>query len=116
MIGQLSVGRTRNIYQFYQLTLNSKTFNRLISCSSALANDSYHCCKRYVPGPLATDVVYALKIHACSLLCGGFRPTHDVGAVSDLRRIKQAIAVARAVMTYTKHTMLAGESATRSVT
>ena len=39
--------------------------------------------------------------------------SYDVGAVSDLRRVKEAISVARAVMTYTKHTMLTGESATR---
>jgi len=39
-------------------------------------------------------------------------PTHDVGAVGDLRRVKQAIAVARAVMKYTKHTMLVGDAAT----
>jgi len=41
------------------------------------------------------------------------RPTHDVGAVGDLRRVKQAISVARAVMTHTTHTMLVGDAATR---
>lgn len=41
--------------------------------------------------------------------------SQDVGAVSDLRMVKEAISVARAVMTYTTHTMLAGEAATRSV-
>lgn len=34
----------------------------------------------------------------------------EVGAVADLRRIKNAIGVARAVMERTEHTMLVGES------
>ncbi|XP_072039774.1 N(4)-(Beta-N-acetylglucosaminyl)-L-asparaginase-like [Amphiura filiformis] len=38
--------------------------------------------------------------------------THDVGSVGGLRRIKSAISVARAVMMYTKHTLLVGEAAT----
>ncbi|XP_028272361.1 N(4)-(beta-N-acetylglucosaminyl)-L-asparaginase [Parambassis ranga] len=37
--------------------------------------------------------------------------TMEVGAVADLRRIKNAIGVARAVMEYTDHTLLVGESA-----
>ncbi|XP_064418321.1 N(4)-(beta-N-acetylglucosaminyl)-L-asparaginase isoform X2 [Latimeria chalumnae] len=37
--------------------------------------------------------------------------TMQVGAVGDLRRIKNAIGVARAVMEHTKHTLLVGESA-----
>uniref|UniRef100_A0A3Q2P355 Aspartylglucosaminidase n=1 Tax=Fundulus heteroclitus TaxID=8078 RepID=A0A3Q2P355_FUNHE len=37
--------------------------------------------------------------------------TMEVGAVADLRRIKNAIGVARAVMERTEHTMLVGESA-----
>ncbi|XP_026186331.1 N(4)-(beta-N-acetylglucosaminyl)-L-asparaginase isoform X1 [Mastacembelus armatus] len=37
--------------------------------------------------------------------------TMDVGAVADLRRIKNAIGVARAVMERTDHTLLVGESA-----
>ncbi|KAK5924733.1 hypothetical protein CgunFtcFv8_017322 [Champsocephalus gunnari] len=37
--------------------------------------------------------------------------TMDVGAVADLRRIKNAIGVARAVMEHTEHTLLVGESA-----
>ncbi|XP_071087590.1 N(4)-(Beta-N-acetylglucosaminyl)-L-asparaginase-like [Haliotis cracherodii] len=37
--------------------------------------------------------------------------THDVGSVGDLRRVKNAIGVARAVMDYTQHTLLVGESA-----
>ncbi|XP_074761884.1 N(4)-(beta-N-acetylglucosaminyl)-L-asparaginase isoform X1 [Athene noctua] len=37
--------------------------------------------------------------------------TMDVGAVADLRHIKNAIGVARKVMEYTKHTLLVGESA-----
>lgn len=41
----------------------------------------------------------------------------EVGAVADLRRIKNAIGVARAVMEHTEHTMLVGESGmTGSVT
>ncbi|XP_061582167.1 N(4)-(beta-N-acetylglucosaminyl)-L-asparaginase isoform X2 [Cololabis saira] len=35
----------------------------------------------------------------------------EVGAVADLRRVKNAIAVARAVMEHTEHTLLVGESA-----
>ncbi|KAL3878195.1 hypothetical protein ACJMK2_030563 [Sinanodonta woodiana] len=38
--------------------------------------------------------------------------THDVGAVGVLRRIKPAISVARAVMEFTTHTLLAGDQAT----
>ncbi|XP_029436418.1 N(4)-(beta-N-acetylglucosaminyl)-L-asparaginase [Rhinatrema bivittatum] len=37
--------------------------------------------------------------------------TMEVGAVANLRRIKNAIGVARAVMEHTKHTLLVGESA-----
>lgn len=37
--------------------------------------------------------------------------TMEVGAVADLRRIKNAIGVARAVMELTDHTLLGGESA-----
>lgn len=37
--------------------------------------------------------------------------TMEVGAVADLRRIKNAIGVARAVMEKTEHTLLVGESA-----
>lgn len=36
----------------------------------------------------------------------------EVGAVADLRRIKNAIGVARAVMERTDHTLLVGESGT----
>lgn len=38
------------------------------------------------------------------------RDTMEVGAVANLRRIKNAIGVARAVMELTEHTMLVGES------
>lgn len=38
------------------------------------------------------------------------RDTMEVGAVADLRRIKNAIGVARAVMEHTDHTLLVGES------
>ncbi|XP_004086525.3 N(4)-(beta-N-acetylglucosaminyl)-L-asparaginase [Oryzias latipes] len=37
--------------------------------------------------------------------------TMEVGAVADLKRIKNAIGVARAVMEHTEHTLLVGESA-----
>ncbi|XP_068043127.1 N(4)-(beta-N-acetylglucosaminyl)-L-asparaginase isoform X2 [Anomalospiza imberbis] len=37
--------------------------------------------------------------------------TMEVGAVADLRRVKNAIGVARKVIEYTKHTLLVGESA-----
>ncbi|EMP28950.1 N(4)-(beta-N-acetylglucosaminyl)-L-asparaginase [Chelonia mydas] len=36
--------------------------------------------------------------------------TMEVGAVADLRRIKNAIGVARKVIQHTKHTLLVGES------
>ncbi|PNJ24118.1 N(4)-(beta-N-acetylglucosaminyl)-L-asparaginase [Pongo abelii] len=39
--------------------------------------------------------------------------TMDVGAVGDLRRIKNAIGVARKVLEHTTHTLLVGESATK---
>ncbi|XP_014770986.1 N(4)-(Beta-N-acetylglucosaminyl)-L-asparaginase [Octopus bimaculoides] len=39
--------------------------------------------------------------------------THSVGAVADLRRVKSAISVARAVMKYTDHTLLVGDAATK---
>jgi N4-(beta-N-acetylglucosaminyl)-L-asparaginase len=38
--------------------------------------------------------------------------THDVGSVGGLRRIRDAISVARAVMNYTTHTLLVGDMAT----
>lgn len=41
--------------------------------------------------------------------------TMEVGAVADLRRIKNAIGVARAVMEYTDHTLLVGESGASSL-
>ncbi|XP_064636829.1 N(4)-(Beta-N-acetylglucosaminyl)-L-asparaginase-like [Lineus longissimus] len=39
--------------------------------------------------------------------------SHDVGAVGDLRRVKNAIGVAKDVMEFTTHTMLVGDSATK---
>ncbi|KAH9513902.1 N(4)-(Beta-N-acetylglucosaminyl)-L-asparaginase [Bulinus truncatus] len=39
--------------------------------------------------------------------------TFAVGAVADLRRVKNAIGVAQAVMRYSDHTLLVGESATK---
>lgn len=39
--------------------------------------------------------------------------THRAGSVAGLRRVKNAIGVARAVMTYTKHTLLVGDLATQ---
>ncbi|XP_065579870.1 N(4)-(Beta-N-acetylglucosaminyl)-L-asparaginase-like isoform X2 [Artemia franciscana] len=39
-------------------------------------------------------------------------PTHDVGAVANLHRIKNAISVARKVLEHTRHSFLVGESAT----
>eukprot|EP00752_Nemacystus_decipiens_P003978 g3643.t1 len=41
-----------------------------------------------------------------------YGPSHRVGAVGYLRRIKNAATVARAVMEHTEHTMLAGDGAT----
>jgi N(4)-(beta-N-acetylglucosaminyl)-L-asparaginase len=42
-----------------------------------------------------------------------FRTTHNVGAVGGLRRIKNAISVARKVLDHTKHSLLIGDSATQ---
>ena len=39
--------------------------------------------------------------------------THDAGSVAGLKRIKNAIGVARAVMEHTKHTLLIGDGATQ---
>lgn len=39
--------------------------------------------------------------------------THDAGSVAGLKRIKNVISVARAVMEHTKHTLLVGDSATQ---
>ena len=41
------------------------------------------------------------------------RVTMSVGAVASMKRIKDAVGVARKVMEHTQHTMLVGESATR---
>ncbi|CAH1776367.1 unnamed protein product [Owenia fusiformis] len=38
--------------------------------------------------------------------------THDVGAVGGLRRVQNAIGVARAVMKHTSHTLIVGDAAT----
>lgn len=43
-------------------------------------------------------------------ICPMFRDTMEVGAVGDLRRVKNAVGVARAVMEYTEHTFIVGES------
>ncbi len=40
-------------------------------------------------------------------------PTHDIGAVGCLKRVKKAISVARRVMEETQHTMIVGDDATR---
>jgi len=40
-------------------------------------------------------------------------PTHDIGAVGCLKRVKRAISVAREVMEQTQHTLIVGEDATR---
>lgn len=40
-------------------------------------------------------------------------PTHDVGAVGCLKRVKRAISVARLVMEKTQHTLIVGDDATR---
>ena len=37
----------------------------------------------------------------------------DIGCVAGLRRVKNAVGVARAVMLYTQHTMLIGDQATQ---
>ncbi len=40
-------------------------------------------------------------------------PTHDLGAVGCLKRVKKAISVARAVMEKTQHSLIVGDDATR---
>ena len=40
-------------------------------------------------------------------------PTHDVGAVGCLKRVKLAISVARKVMEETQHSLIVGDDATR---
>ena len=40
-------------------------------------------------------------------------PTHDVGAVGCLKRVKRAISVARKVMEETRHSLIVGDDATR---
>lgn len=40
-------------------------------------------------------------------------PTHDVGAVGCLKRVKRAVSVARKVMEETQHTLIVGDDATR---
>ncbi len=40
-------------------------------------------------------------------------PTHDVGAVGCLKRVKRAVSVARKVMERTQHTLIVGDDATR---
>jgi N4-(beta-N-acetylglucosaminyl)-L-asparaginase len=40
-------------------------------------------------------------------------PTHDVGAVGALKRVKRAISVARRVMERTQHSLIVGDDATR---
>ena len=39
--------------------------------------------------------------------------SHDAGSVAGLKRIKQAVSVAFAVMSFTKHTLIVGEAATQ---
>lgn len=41
-----------------------------------------------------------------------YGPNRNVGAVAQLRRIKQAMRVARKVLDHTTHTLLAGDLAT----
>lgn len=51
---------------------------------------------------------FGIDMMLCILSVGS--DTMEVGAVADLRRIKNAIGVARAVMEHTDHTLLVGES------
>ena len=39
-----------------------------------------------------------------------YSDTYEVGAVGDLRRVQDAIGVAPAVLSYSQHTLLVGES------
>lgn len=54
-----------------------------------------------------------MSITTCTLLFFIFilvSGTYEVGAVGDLRRVKNAIGVAQAVMHYSEHTLIVGES------
>jgi len=52
--------------------------------------------------------IVTVKYHIA--ICPMFSNTMEVGAVGDLRRVKNAVGVARAVMEYTEHTFIVGES------
>ncbi|WAQ99487.1 ASPG-like protein [Mya arenaria] len=56
----------------------------------------------------AVDAVEATG-HSCEMA----QVTHNVGAVGGLRRIKQAISVARKVLDNTDHTLIVGDQATQ---
>lgn len=67
------------------------------------------------PREFHINITCTLIMNSHRYQCAWFSPSSDtmeVGAVADLRRIKNAIGVARAVMEQTQHTMLVGESGT----
>lgn len=47
------------------------------------------------------------------MFVSSFSPSHRSGAVAGLRRIKNAIGVARKVLEHTEHTLLVGDWATQ---
>lgn len=72
----------------------------------------HHLCSAGNLRPLKIPVHYSAVMHIF-LYFPYFsltRDTMEVGAVANLRRIKNAIGVARAVMELTEHTMIVGES------
>lgn len=54
--------------------------------------------------PCNINVLMDINLSKCV-----YRSTMDVGAVGCLRRVKTAIAVARAVMDHTDHTLMVGD-------
>lgn len=63
------------------------------------------------------DIRHKLRNSLCAILTVlfppnrlAFRETMEVGAVGNLRRVKNAVGVARAVMEHTEHTFLVGET------
>ena len=58
-------------------------------------------------------IIFLIACLVTSINLKYFRTTHDIGAVGALRRIKQAISVARKVMEKTNHTLLVGDQATQ---
>jgi len=73
-----------------------------------IVNKDYrYSCKNYFFCKMTSHL---FSFNVCESVHHGtnFRSTFEVGAVANLRNIKNAISVAHAVMKYTKHTLLVG--------